>query len=357
MLVNFTNFSKIMKSVFIVLTLGLLLQFFAGCQNSDIRSFNKPLDLMGKVISSEILNPNGLIACDSLLFVREQLIGEKLFKIINLHDGEIISEVVHLGKGPGELINPASLILDEYNTELWIADWGKNEIFCFPIDSIIQNNAFLPTRSIKILKGYIPMMNMFYYNKSFGFSSYNLRRDLISFIDNKGNLIDSLAIRNKFFKNLWEDKGLSDNPLLIHYNKNKRKFVVAGRYTNQFAILDQNGKTMFELEYPFVNQSNYSDDRKWTGNYHTFYNIHSDEEFIYCIYAGDYIIGFDERNNSPVFNYPNKMFVFDWSGEMCYNIKLDQRIVFSTFDVKRKRIIASTFEDEPKIVIYNLSIL
>jgi len=163
MLVNFTIFSKIMKSVFIVLTLGLLLQFFAGCQNSDIRSFNKPLDLMGKVISSEILNPNGLIACDSLLFVREPLIGEKLFKIINLHDGEIISEVVHLGKGPGELINPASLILDEYNTELWIADWGKNEIFCFPIDSIIQNNAFLPTRSIKILKGYIPMMNMFYY--------------------------------------------------------------------------------------------------------------------------------------------------------------------------------------------------
>jgi len=336
-----------------------LLFCLQGCHPNNSWTFKHEISLKGSEIeSSQILDPIDLIVYDSLLFVKEPLRGNKCLKIISLNNFNLITDAAYIGRGAGELTNPGPIVIDKANKFLWISDWGKNRCYKYLIDSLITDTKYKPSESFKINTKLLPMMNVFNHpSGSLGFSCYYLQENLISFIDFQGELIEKRGIPNTVFPNIWDNNGYSDNPILIHYNPSQNKIVVAARYENKIAVIDDQGKISFKLETSIQKTKMRTREIAWSGKYYTFYSIDSDENFIYCLYIGGYAFGWNKRSKLPITNYPSRLMVFDWNGEKKYEIQLDHGIVFSALDEKREQYIGSSENAVNGLVTYDLSLL
>ncbi len=336
-----------MKKLFYLFTLILI----NSCNSHDSFVFENKLSLKGDEISTNaLINPTELIIHDSLLFIKELVKNrDKCLKILNLNDFSFISSVVFLGRGPGEVANPASSVIDIENNIIWYSDWGKYKCFRFPIDSLLVNENYRATQSFKIEKGLMPLMNMFYYPPGFfGFSSFNIQKSLVSFLNMNGEKIDSLNIPNKLFPDLWEGVGYSDNPIIIHYNSGKHKFVIAHRFKNLLSVIDAKGNTIFRLP----GKPNISNNQKKLS--HSFYLIDSDDKYIYCLYVGGPFSEYDSSQDKVKLFYPTRLLVFDWEGVGKYDIRLDHPLLYFAIDKERKRIIGSTMDFENGLVQYSM---
>ena len=336
------------------LFLLLVLGFLPGChQEQNHFSFKEELILTGveAKVKGGVLHPLDFIVIDSLLLIKEPPHRKKLLKILNLNDFSLISNAVWLGRGPGEMVIPAHWDIDNENRILRFSDWGKHSIFMFPIDSLVSNPDFYATDYVSLDRALIPMMNMFYHpSGNSGFTSFNLQQNLVSFIDKQGQLVDSLVIPNKFNRDFWANSGFADNPLILHYNPCHNKIVVAARFENFIAVIDEEGNPIFQLEPPPLKSESRDE-------YRTFYAIRSNQDFIYCLYIGGQIRVYNKEMGRIEMIYPKKLLVFDWKGIARYEVNLNHGIMSFTVDAERERLIGSTQEFENGLVIYDLSAL
>jgi len=336
-----------------------LLLCVQGCYHDNSLIFNRKISLKGKEIkSNQLLDPIDLLVYDTLLFVKEPLRGDKCLKILSLIDYNLISEAVFIGRGAGELTNPGPIAICKKNDVLWISDWGKSVCFKFPIDSIIANLQYRPNETFKIKTKLLPMMNVFTHaSGNLGFSCYSLQENLVSFIDLQGELVDNMAIPNTVFPYIWDNCNLSDHPILLHYNHSKKRTVVAARYENKIAVIDDQGNISFKLETPLKKMKMNTRKTAWQGKYSTFYSIDSDKNFIYCLYRGGYAAGWDKSSKFPVNIYPSRLLVFDWNGVRKCELELDHEIIFSVLDENRNCFIGSSETAINGLVMYDLSFL
>ncbi len=338
----------------------LIVYCLAGCNNKKTQKPKKELILKGIELKvNSVLNPTRVTIFDSMLIVNEsyRTRTDKSIKIFSLNDFRLIANTVCVGRGPGELSNPASMVFDDKNRIIWYSDWGKYKCFKFPIDSLVSNPDYKPTESFVIEKGIMPMLNAFFHQSgNIGYTSFNLQENLISFLDTNGKQLPNIAIPKKIFGDFWKDIGISDNPILINYNSDKELIVVASRFTDDIACIDEKGLPVFQ-----IGKLEIKDDPDWSmskgSDYMAFYQIDSDERFIYCLYAGGYMLRYDKKLNRGVMNYPNRLLVFNWTGTVKYDIKLDHPLMSFSLDKKRKRIIGSTKDFENGLVAYDLSML
>jgi len=326
----------------------------AGCNFETKSRFENEANLKGhEVCVKSLLNPKSLLIHDSLIFIKERAISLKSLKIMHLDDFDLLSNAVILGKGPGELTNPASMVIDKNKNILWYSDWGKYKCFQFPIDSLLINPDYKPTESFMINRGFMPMMNMFYYPpRYFGFSNF-ITKDLVNFIDINGQIIDSLKIANKVFPNLWEDFGFSDNPLIVHYNFEKNKIVVANNNKNQLAVIDPDGYPAFRIEKKVI-KSKPKKNNTTRGRYYSYFMIDSDDDYIYCLYVGGMDQIYNKETNSISLNYPTRLLVYNWEGIGVYDIHLDHPLKYFAIDKERKRLIGITKDFKNGLVLYDL---
>ncbi len=340
----------------------LMFILFTGCNQEQTHfSFREEISLTGvEAKVKEVLNPESFIIFDSLLLIKEPHFTSqtrKKLKILNLNDFSLISNAVWLGRGPGEMVNPASWVIDEEQRILMYSDWGKHRILMFPIDSLVSNPDFYASDYISWNKAYFPMMNVFYHPSGhIGFSSFNLQKNLVSFIDKQGQMVDSLAIPNKLERDFWENAGFSDNPLILHYNPYHNKIVVAARKEDFIAVIDEEGNPVFQLEGPAVTSESPTDMGTWK-KYKTFYLIKSDQEFIYCLYRGGPMGFYDRELGRLKLNYPKTILVFDWQGSARFKINLCHELLYMTVDAERNRLIGRLREFENQLIIYDLSAL
>ena len=194
------------------------------------------------------------------------------------------------------------------------------------------------------------MSNVFYHpSGNVGFSSFNFQQNLVSFIDKQGQPVDSLAIPNKLNYDFWENAGFADNPLILHYNPYHNKIVVADRFQNYIAVIDQQGNPVFQLEGAQLKSSESWDKSR------SFYTIRSDKDYIYCLYRGHPMRVYNKEMERAEFVYPSKLFVFDWEGVARYEVNLSHETMSFTVDEKRERLIGNSPEFENGLTIYDLS--
>lgn len=333
----------------------LILIFMAGCNNHNNFVFETKMSLKGDEVKiNVVINPTELLIYDSLLLIKERNKSKKCLKIFNLNDFNLISNAVFLGKGPGEVANPASTVIDKDNGILWYSDWGKYKCFKFPIDSLLLNQDFRASESFMIKKGLMPIMNMFYYPPEyFGFSSFSAQKNLISIMDNTGEQIDSLGIPNKLFSDIWKEAGYSDNPFILHYNQDKNKIVVASRFKNLLAVINEKGNLIFQIQGNSI-EDNHKKGNTPEKNYRAFYLIDTDDNYIYCLHVGGVYYEYDIKLNRGIINYPSSLLVFNWEGKGIYEIQLDHSLLYFAIDKARKRLIGSTMDFENGLVMYDL---
>jgi hypothetical protein len=338
----------------LVKTIGLLIFLILwSCQHNTESDTPIKMKLAGEEIQTDvILAPGRMSIHDNLLFKKREHNAETAVRILNLDDFSFLTNAISRGRGPGEVANPAGGVFDEKNGIYWLTDWGKNCNLQFYIDSLLATPGYKATTFFPINKSWIPTMNMFYHPSGYiGFTSVMLQKNLISFMDLDGNLMDSIAIPNKVYPDIWEYGGYSDNPLICKYVPEYDRIVIASRHENKISVIEMDGTPVFQKEdIPEV--SNVVHTGGWDK---TFYIIDADDTYIFSVYSGQDMEQFDSNLGESVIHYPNRLLVLDWEGNFCYDITLDHEIIFATLDKARKRLICDTEDFDNYLVSYDLS--
>jgi len=330
-----------------------LLLLFCGCNSKTELSSPEQLSLQGEELKmNEVLILGYLEIYKSRLLMTRGLMDEKTLSIIDLNDLSVLSNTIRRGRGPGEIAVPAHMIIDGASGVLWFSDFGKNMVFRYPLDSLVANPEFEPVESFSLNPAWIPTMNMFFHpSNCIGFTSVMLQKNLISFMNLQGQLIDSLAIPNKIYPDLWKDGGISDNPLICKYIPVKDQIVLASRFENKVSVIDMKGNVIFRKDvFPAQTGNEQS-----LGSHKTFCIAEADKDFIFLLYSGKKQQGYDSDLGRSVSYYPNRLLVIDWEGQERYDINLDHPIIFMKLDKLAKRLIGVTEDFDNYLVSYDLS--
>ncbi|MEZ5071354.1 MAG: BF3164 family lipoprotein [Bacteroidales bacterium] len=331
----------------------MVLIFLVGaCQPKEESSGPVQLSIQGKEFQvDEPMTPGTMTIFKDHLVKRMDREEDSVFRIFDLRDDSYCFQALRKGRGPGEIANPAYAALDEKDGMFWLADWSKNCVVRISLDSLLTDPSYKPSYSFPFDETWIPVKNMFVHpSGNIGFTSDMLSKQLISYIDTAGNLVDSLAIPTSVLQHLYDEIGISEVPLWCLYVPERDKIVVASHWENKFWILDLDGRLLLEKDnIPERTTEVYSGNGE-----SSFWGACADEKYIYFIYLGGTMINFGEDGDYQT-SYPNRILVVDWEGNFRYDIALDHRIIFFALDKKRKRLICDSEEVDQILLSYDLS--
>lgn len=335
------------------LTLGVLLPLLlCSCQPKTDSGLPKTMNLIGEEIQVDVIVEVGNMQIyNNLLLKRRDYDADYAIRVFDLDGFSVVSDVIGRGKGPGEAVNPAGGMIDEEHGILWLTDWGKDCVHRFHIDSLLTSPDYKSNVSFPLDPAWIPTMNMFYHpSGNIGFTSVMLQRNLVSFMDLSGELVDSLAIPNKVYPDTWKDMGYSDVPLICKYIPEFDRMVIVSRHENKFSLIEMDGTPVWQKEdIPEAN------DKVFAGNWeNSFYTICADDTYIFLVYTGGRMGDFDAEGQFQV-KYPRRLLVVDWEGNFRYDIALDHGVMFAILDTERKRLICDTQDFDNYLVSYDLS--
>jgi hypothetical protein len=338
---------------FISISSLVLLSLLLSCQPKKHEPQGpKQISLVAKEFQVEVLvTPGSMTIYNNFLIKRTDSSVDSVFRIFNLIDDSYCFSVLRRGRGPREVGNPAGVAVDERNETLWLEDWDKYCVHKISLGSLLTNPKYKPSYAFPLDESWIPTRSMFFHpSGNIGFSSFMLPDNLISVVDTKGGLMDSLSIPNTFLNDMYEDIGISEVPLWCQYVQEKDLMIVASHWENKFWIVEMDGTVLLQKEdIPKRTNEIYSGHSS-----SSFYSVSADESYIYFIYLGGEIIKFDEDAKHQL-EYPNRLLVVDWKGTFHYDISLDKGIIFAVLDKERKRLICDSQDVDNFLVSYDLS--
>lgn len=65
--------------------------------------------------------------------------------MFNKNDYTYLTSFAQKGEGPNEIINIGYVAVDEKRNKLYVSDHGKQKIFSYDIDSLIQDSLYVPS--------------------------------------------------------------------------------------------------------------------------------------------------------------------------------------------------------------------
>ncbi|MGC9342344.1 MAG: BF3164 family lipoprotein [Bacteroidales bacterium] len=320
----------------------------------EFKSFPKKYNLNGLIVETEEKYKGGYVETfDSLLILTNTPNNKCQIHIFNKNTFEYISHGGITGRGPGELANALLGVLDTGENCIWIPDYASKKISKFEIDSIINNNAYLPESRIPLPENLILIFYLPLGNRLFSASSFEPGK-LIIFFNYEGKIIDSLAIEDKI--NLYESEGFQSSPnRIINYytytiHPDFKKIALAYSYSDHMIVINTKGDIINKTYGPnkifqFPNPGN--PDRITTNSF-----IKSNEDMIFCLYNGKR--KFDvETNLIPTFG--NHIHIYDWDGHPIADLELQFDAMSFALDFTSNRII--TYSPEANtFVCYNFNI-
>lgn len=104
-----------------------------------------------------VTNHGKLYFLDNYLLIKD---GESYDYLIHILDKKTFQHLASTGikgQGPGEIANIGELIPNEAKREFYVFDHGKQAVFCFSIDSVLENPDYLPTKKADNDPGEFPI--------------------------------------------------------------------------------------------------------------------------------------------------------------------------------------------------------
>lgn len=243
-----------------------------------------------------------------------------------------INSFGQIGHGPGEIANPFFASVDHKSGILWFLDMGSRKFLKFPIDSMLNNKEFAPKEFV-----YIPadkFMVTQYYPSETGFSFSDFKPDSVylSFMNMGGMVTDSTNLsRNLEYIN---DKSKSGylNTILYEHHPSLERTVVAYRFSDRIAILDNKSRILVNAAGPdhIIQEPDITDQNSIS----CYIALQCDEKYIYALYRGDTVF----IDNDLI--YPKAIHVFNWEGKPVARLALDHPVTSFTLDSKNNKIIS-----------------
>ena len=347
------------KSVIKILSLTtfLILLFSIGC-NSNNKSCkekvqkhrDKIVNLSDKIsyINPEIIFGNSLLyILGDILIVDESFPkGEKGIHLFDKNTFKYITSTGIIGKGPGEIAKPGRLGIDKKNKVFWAPDYGKRLLYKFPLDSVLNNDDFLPTITKK--------MNNELFIERFGFLNDSIVLGIAWHITSNNSFDMTMAKLNsntnvieKFGYQHPDAIGKKSNAL-FGMSKLNNFYVNCFSKSDLMTICDLEGNLKYNVYGP-----GWFDSNKNKNSY--FFDVDVMDDIIIASYIGGSSIII--KGNITKGAAPSKFILFDMNGEYLKTIETGFEFERFCVDEENKRIIAYFSDREEPLGYFDISFL
>jgi hypothetical protein len=345
-----------MKKIFIGIYMVSLIFLIHSCKNNNgyktekyQKNRNKIINVSNNIvdIKPKILFGNSLFyIIDSILIVNEvSPKGEKGIHLFNKNNFEYITSAGIIGKGPGEISIPGRIGIDYKSKILWVPDHGKKVMWKFPLDSILKNEAYRPTESIK-LQGdlFLDRFNFLNDSIAIGKAVQPVGNSSYSMVTAKQNF--SSKVINKFGYEHPKAVGKKSNSVFTLSLKNGI-YINCYYYCDLLTINSLDGKLKYNI---------YGVDEMDNRNYKKAYYFGVDvmSNFIVASYIDEEGLIYD--GNRPKGNTPSKFLIFDTNGNYIKTIETGYKFTYFCIDEENKRLIVYFDSRENPLGYFNLPI-
>lgn len=334
--------------------ISLLAYLAVSCTINDksiieFKSFPKKYNLKGIIVETKEIYKGGFIeTLDSLLILTNTPDNKYQIHVYNKSTFAYMGRGGITGRGPGELTNALLGVLDTCENCIWIPDYATKEISKFEIDSILNNNTYLPETSILFPENLILIFYQPLGNGLFSATSFE-PGELIIFFNYEGLLIDSMTIENKI--NLYESEGFISNTYgIVNYytytiHPDLKRIAIAYSYSDHMIVINSEGDMLYKTYGP--NNILQSPDKRNPDRIVTNSFVKSNEDMIFCLYNGKR--KFDlETNFIPTFG--NHIHIYNWDGHPIADLELNYDAMSFALDFNTNRII--TYSPEVNTFVY-----
>jgi len=251
-----------------------------------------------------------------------------------------------IGKGPGEVIRTGDFAYEPSSRTIWLNDHGKECTWAFPIDSVLTNPDYKPTRNLKL-------------NHEFFFSKFSFLNDSIAIGVAvhpliKGSFENKMAVLNINTNQLREygyeqpkAKGRYWSYFYFSVLKSKGVYVKAHSYLDLLTICNLNDGS---LRYNVYGKSwNYKSDKVlWF-----FIGVDFYKDYIIAAYVDD-VDEVVDRFGRARGNGATRFVVFDLEGDYVKTIETGNKFSKFCIDEQNARIIVYFTERENPIGYFSL---
>ena len=254
-----------------------------------------------------------------------------------------------IGRGPGEIGRYGNIYTDLSKNSYYVADFGKNKIWKYNIDSVIKMNNYLP----KEQSDFIMLPGIYPYD-------FIIKRDTLFFMTELDYFIAKIFEKdsiNFLSKNKKEIVGL-DN--VVGYNRtystrmtnmhDYSKYAFAFRYSEIISITDSSFVPIISVYGK--GKSFYGEDKFKDILYYS--HLKSDDVFLYGGYMNKPLIEKDENYGNHKANFPQTIRIFTWEGKPIVELMCNDP--FSDFYIDRdnNRVILYLTNKKTPIHVYDV---
>jgi len=294
----------------------ILLILFVGCVQNEIedaeffsyKDFGNPIELKGEILPAETLwKPVRIFFSDSVFLVVDNSYGDYF---VLIYDRELnqIAEQVPKGIGPNESIICWNLQITA--GDIWAFDPQTNKMKAYRKGDFLTKSHLVPHNTVTFKEQHIAMALL----SNTNFVGYGGTIDhVLNLYDTNGKkIINKYASYPKL--SAGKNKTNMEKILLfenrIFYSEKHKKIVVLYIYTDLIDIYDEDLNLLSRIHGPDRFFPALTSDGSPTRETRRAYNIgHLTSDEIWVLYDGEYYPA------QPPDIYPNKMFIFDFSGK------------------------------------------
>ncbi|MFV0583333.1 MAG: 6-bladed beta-propeller [Parabacteroides gordonii] len=263
---------------------------------------------------------------DNYLIIGDYRSPDKLIHIFDKNDFHYITSTTYQGQGPGEIANMGHIAIDEAHRKFYVSDHGKQKIFSYDLDSVLNNPYYEPAVKADMNIGLFP-------------SEYRYFNDTLCI----GRIIQPIGSNN--FKPIVGKWNMQTGEIkLMKYEhpdiKKKRMTsdvsfehgIYAECYSNYdlMTICDLDGNLKYNIYGP-----------KWENELGP--TLHYTMQPAFC--GNKIIAGYSGEDGRGEGSYPTKFIVFDLAGNYLQTLETGYKIADFCYDKENNRIIMCMNDD------------
>lgn len=274
--------------------------------------------LIGRTVQTQII--------DNYLIIGDYRSPDKLIHLFDKNDFHYIASAAYQGQGPGEIANMGHIAIDEAHGKFYVSDHGKQKIFSYDLDSVVNNPSYEPAIRTAMNAELFP-------------SEYRYFNDTLCI----GRIIQPIGYNN--FKSVvakWNMLTGEIKRMSYEHPDIQKKRMISGVsfkhgiyaecYSNYdlMTICDLDGNLKCNVYGP-----------KWDNEpgsirYYAMFPVFCDDKII---------VGYSGKDNRAEDSYPTKFIVFDLDGNYLRTLETEYKISDFCYDPDNNRLILCMNDD------------
>ena len=257
---------------------------------------------------------------DDYLIISNPKTIDKLIYIFHKNNFSYLTGITYKGQGPSEIANMGHLATDEANRMFYVSDHGKQVILTYHLDSILNNQEYMPKIKMKMNKAIFPN-DYLYVNDTLCIGSIiepigdsDFKQSIAKWNMNTEEIKPMKYLHPKIEKKRFNFDVSMENDIYVE---------CYSRY-DLMTICNLDGELKYNIYGP-----NWTTEEKTPPHYYG--DVIFCNNMIWASYSGGNYYN-DEY-------HPTKFFVFDINGNYIKTVEIGYEIINFCFDKENNRII------------------